>query len=348
MKKFDKRVWIFTIIAAFAIPGYYQARTFLLGASLPFSYFLAGVFFSFIVTLTITYVNMVILGRYFDKILPWQNIPRKINIRLVLETLVTSLSAGMIIAALAFALNKLFPQPSDINMLQVYFDNITVAVIVNLIALGIIEGNSIYVMWKQSLLNSEILRRENIESRFAVLKNQVNPHFLFNSMNVLSSLVVQSPDKAREFINDFSKIYRYIFDAGDEPVIEVKQELDFIHAFISLHQKRHGANLGFSVKISGDILGRFIPVLSLQILVENAIKHNEISDQHPLRIAIYDENGYLFVRNNYQPREEKLESMGIGLANLKERYRYLSDKEPVFAIKNDEYFAGLPLLMIES
>ncbi len=348
MKKFDRKVWIFIAMAALGIPGYFQLRSVFIGEVQPYYFFISGAVFSLVVSLLITYVNMVLLGRYFDKVLPWQNDAGKINLRLVLETLITSVSAALIISTLTFILSKIFPQMAEGNMSEAYFGNITVAVIVNLIALGIIEGNSIYLMWKDSLLHSEKLRRENIETRFAVLKNQVNPHFLFNSMNVLSSLVVQSPDKAREFINDFSRIYRYIFDVGDETVVEVKKELDFIHAFISLHQKRHGDNLKYSVNISGEILNRYIPVLSLQILVENAIKHNEISELHPLQITIYDENDYLFVKNNYQPREEKLESMGIGLANLKERYRYLSDKEPVFAIKNDEYFAGLPLLVIES
>jgi LytS/YehU family sensor histidine kinase len=159
--------------------------------------------------------------------------------------------------------------------------------------------------------------------------------------------VVQSPDKAREFINDFSKIYRYVFDVGDETVIEVKKELDFIHSFISLHQKRHGDNLVFSASISAEKLNRCIPVLSLQILVENAIKHNEISAVHPLRIEIYDENDRLIVKNNYQPRQEKQESLGIGLQNLKERYGYLSENEPVFIRKDKEYIASLPLLDID-
>jgi sensor histidine kinase YesM len=347
MKKFDRKVWIFIALAALGIPGYFQLRSLFLGELQPYYYFISGAAFSLVVSLVITYVNMALLGRYFDKVLPWQNNARKINLRLVLETVITSISAALIISSVTFILDRIFPEMAEGRLPEVYFGNITVAVIVNLIALGIIEGNSIYIMWKESLLHSEKLRRENIESQFAVLKNQVNPHFLFNSMNVLSSLVVRSPDKAREFINDFSRIYRYIFDVGDETVVEVKKELDFIHAYIALHQKRHGDNLNYSVNISGEILNLFIPVLSLQILVENAIKHNEISGLHPLCIEIYNDEHNLIIKNNYQPREEKQESMGIGLMNLKERYRYLSEKEPVFLRKDDEYIASLPLLEIE-
>jgi LytS/YehU family sensor histidine kinase len=134
---------------------------------------------------------------------------------------------------------------------------------------------------------------------------------------------------------------------GDETVVEVKRELDFISALISLHQKRHGDDLQMSVNITGETLNRFIPVLSLQILVENAIKHNEISALHPLRIDIYDENDNLVVKNNYQPREEKQESHGIGLQNLKERYSYLSKQEPVFTRKDKAYYASLPLLTVD-
>ena len=180
-----------------------------------------------------------------------------------------------------------------------------------------------------------------------MLKNQVNPHFLFNSMNVLSSLVAQSPVKAQEFIQKFSRVYRYIFDVGDETVIEVSRELDFIHSFVSLHQMRHGESLKMDVNVSAEKLERFIPVLSLQILVENAIKHNEISDECPLLISIFDDKNDLVVRNNFQPRIDRQESLGIGLKNIKERYGYLTDREPVFMRIDKEYVARLPLLEIE-
>jgi len=291
---------------------------------------------------------MVILGRYFDRVLPWQNRPRMINIRLALEFAVTSISSALIISLITFSLDKIFPyMDQGMSKAQMYFDNISIALMVNLIALSIIEGNSIYIMWKESLLNTEALKREKIETQFAVLKNQVNPHFLFNSLNVLSSLVAQAPEKAQEFIMEFSRVYRYIFDVGDETVVEVSRELDFINSYISLHQKRHGVSLKLDVNVSAENLKKYIPVLSLQILVENAIKHNEISEAHPLVIAIFDEGDNLVVRNNFQPRDDRQESLGIGLKNIKERYGYLADREPVFLRKDMEYVARLPLLEIE-
>jgi two-component system, LytTR family, sensor kinase len=348
MKKFDNKVWAFIVAASFVIPGIYHLRALAIGDILPVYVYLVGVLFTFVVTILITFVNMILLGRYFDKILPWQNIPTKINKRLILESFITSVSAAMIITLVAFALDQIFPLMNQgLNKAQMYFDNILISLIVNLIALSLIEGNSIYLMWKESLLHTEALKRENVENQFAVLKNQVNPHFLFNSLNVLSSLVAQAPEKAQEFIMEFSRVYRYIFDVEDESVIEVSKELDFAVSFISLHQKRHGDRLKYSVNVSADKLTKFLPVLSLEILVENAIKHNEISDLHPLMIRIYDEDNALVVRNNYQPRKDKPESYGIGLRNLKERYGYLSDKVPVFMRKDDEYIASLPFLDIE-
>jgi len=347
MKKFDRKVWIFILVAAFVIPGVYQVRSLLIGDIIPIYFYAAGVVFSFVVSLSITYVNMALLGRYFDKILPWQNVPRLINRRLFLETLITCISAALIISLIANLMQWIFPEAIQGNIRQVYFDNISVAIIVNLIALSIIEGNSIYLMWKESLLHSEKLKRENIETQFAVLKNQVNPHFLFNSLNVLASLVNRSQEEALEFIGEFSRIYRYIFEVSDETAVEVRRELDFIQAYISLHRKRHGDDLGVSINVNADKLNRFIPALSLQILLENAIKHNEISALHPLKIEIYDEDDYLVVTNNYQPREDKQESLGIGLKNLKERYGFLSDHEPVFMVKDKEYTARIPLLNIE-
>lgn len=348
MKKFDSRVWIFIILAALLIPGYYHLRKIVVGDVLPIYVYFIGVVFSFIVTIIISYVNMVLIGRYFDKILPWTIQPRKINLRLILEFFITSVTAGLIISVLAYGMELSFPDvDKGMNRKQLYFDNISVALVVNLIAMSIIEGNSIYVMLKESLFNTEKLKRENIESQFAVLKNQVNPHFLFNSLNVLSSLVAQAPAKAQEFIHEFSKVYRYIFDVGDETVIEVYRELEFADAFVSLHQKRHGERLKTSVNVSADKLNRFIPVLSLQILIENAIKHNEISEKHPLQIEFFDDGEFLVIRNNLKPRSDKQESLGIGFQNLKERYNYLSKEKPVFIREETTYTARLPLLTSE-
>jgi len=114
-----------------------------------------------------------------------------------------------------------------------------------------------------------------------------------------------------------------------------------------LQKQRHGDNLHLTVNVSAEKLDHYIPVLSLQMLVENAIKHNEISVSNPLHIDIFDEDEFLFVRNNYQPREEKQQSLGIGLKNLKERYRYLSETEPEFILKEKEYFAKLPILTVD-
>lgn len=346
-KKFDKRVWLFIVAFTFIIPGYYFIKAKVYNVELDSQFGIVTFIFTFLVTLTITYVNMVFIGRYFDKILPWSIDSRKITVRLVLETLTTSLSAAIIISVIVYPLNIYFGSLDGSNSAQLYFDNITVAIIVNLIALSIVEGNSIYVMFRETLFQAEKLQRENVETQFAVLKNQVNPHFLFNSLNVLSSLISQSPAAATEFVQEFAKIYRYIFDVGDKTVLTVKSELDFIQSYVSLQKKRHGQGLQLTVKIDSEFLEWFIPVLSLQILVENAIKHNEVSSSKPLQIDIYNEKQLLFVRNNYQPRKDLPESHGIGLKNLKNRYSYLSVQKPSFYIENGYYFACLPLIADE-
>jgi hypothetical protein len=347
MKKFDRRVWIFIIVVSLLIPLFFQVRARVFDFDLPLSFVIVGIPFTFVVTATITYVNMVLLGRYFDRILPWVNDSRKITRRLLLEIPVTTLSAALLISVIALILDIVFPQMAEGRMGQVYFDNITVAIIVNLIALSIIEGNSIYTMLKDSLFEKEKLQREKVESQFAVLKNQVNPHFLFNSLNVLSSLIAQSPAVAKDFVQDFARIYRYIFDVGDETVVAVKRELEFIESYISLQKKRHGDNLRLDTRISGELLDMFIPVLSLQMLVENAIKHNEISADKPLHIDIYSEGQQLVVKNDYQLRDDSPASLGIGLQNLKDRYGYLSNQQPSFYTQNGHYYARLPLLTEE-
>jgi len=157
MKKFDKRVWIFILSASFLIPGYFLLQAKVLNTNLPDYFMIFGIPFSFVVTLVITYVNMVLIGRYFDKVLPWVNNSKKITLRLILEITITTISAGILISFIAYLMNIFFPQDDGHPMAEVYFHNITVAVIINMVALSIIEGNSIYIMLKESLFETEKL-----------------------------------------------------------------------------------------------------------------------------------------------------------------------------------------------
>jgi len=214
--------------------------------------------------------------------------------------------------------------------------------LITFLTTSIYEGIFLFYKWKESLVLAVLLEKENIQSQFETLKNQVNPHFLFNSLNTLSSLIPENPKKAVEFVNNFSSIYRYVLDVKELNSVELKDELDFVKSYIYLQKIRYGENLHLIINIEENKLLSHIMPLSLQVLIENAIKHNEISDAYPLRIELTNTNDYLFVKNNLKKISDTLDSPKMGLKNLMERYRLVSYNKPHFHQNENEFIAGIP------
>lgn len=197
---------------------------------------------------------------------------------------------------------------------------------------------------KALLLQTERQSKENLLSQYQTLKSQVNPHFLFNSLNALYALVDRDPKTAKQFIVKLSKVYRYSLEYTDEITIRLEDELKFIRDYIFLQKIRFNENLIFINKISKDKKYLFVPPSTLQLLVENAIKHNIVSQENPLVIELYIEEDYLIVKNNFQLRKDKVVSTGIGQKNLISRYSYITEKNPIFEKKGDFYYAKVPLI----
>ena len=233
--------------------------------------------------------------------------------------------------------------PLDFYNLIIYY-NIIVAIIINTFATSILEGYYYFKQWKNSLIQTEQLKRENIQSQFEALKNQIDPHFLFNSINTVYSLIDTHPDKAKEFITQFSKTFRHVLDVKEKVVVSLKEEIELLNSYIFLLKIRHEGNLEISINIDAQKLNKFIPPLSLQMLVENAIKHNIISEKKPLKIKIFNNSNSLIIKNKLQSKNSINESTKIGLNNLTERYKHISEKAPEFYIKDNEYVAEIPLL----
>lgn len=297
--------------------------------------------FTFSVAMSITATDHALVN-WFQVKFPWQ----KDNVkRITIEFILTSITAAIIITIIYFIFLALNQNVCVGGLLEVeLMDHIAIAVMVNLVMLGIAETNFMVKQWKESIVQQEKLKRENAESRYQALNNQVNPHFLFNSLNTLTSLIVQSQEQSLEFVHRFSAVYRYVLDTSDKTVVEVNEELQFIHAYLHLQEARHGDSLKTTIDIKSECLSKLIPPLSMQLLIENAIKHNEISNSHPIHIHIYTKDNYLIVENNYQPRKEKLNDTGRGLKNLEERYAYLSEEKTYFGVKDHKFVAKIPLL----
>lgn len=191
------------------------------------------------------------------------------------------------------------------------------------------------------------LENENILVQFETLKNQVSPHFLFNSLNSLSMLISTDPQKAVAFTNAFSKIFRNALDLKDRHLVSVAEELQHVNAYLSLQKMRFGDNLSVETLIPSDRMKDYLPPFSLQMVIENAIKHNCISSDEPLTIKIGTSGSFLVVTNNLQTRQFVEDSTGTGIKNIASRYKYVTDLEPVFEVRNQEYYVQLPLIREE-
>ncbi|MES2560603.1 MAG: tetratricopeptide repeat protein [Bacteroidota bacterium] len=188
------------------------------------------------------------------------------------------------------------------------------------------------------------LQKENVVARYETLKSKFNPHFLFNNLSTLSALIIQDPKQALQFVSKFSKLYRSIMDHGNDQLVSIEQELDVMANYIYLCKMRYAESLSVTTEIDSRYKTSLIPAFSLQLLVENAVKHNIISKDNPLVVTIYSEDGYLFVKNNYQSKINSEPSSGWGQQSIIERYKLIGDKVPSFGEHNGWYVAKLPLL----
>lgn len=193
-------------------------------------------------------------------------------------------------------------------------------------------------------LENEQQRNDVITSELENLKSGLNPHFLFNSLSSLIILVKRDTTLAAEFARSLSRLYRYLLDYQNRSVVALEEELRFAEDYVFLQQIRFKNKLFVDFSLPVDFLERNVPTISLQTLIENAVKHNEISKLNPLHIKVYVDNEYLVVENNIIELSSKEDSTGIGQANLSARYSYLSDKSCQFYSENDNYFARIPLI----
>jgi len=181
--------------------------------------------------------------------------------------------------------------------------------------------------------------------KLSTLRNQVNPHFLFNSLNVLSSLIYSDTEKADDFIAKLANIYRYVLDVQDTEAIEIDREVNFINDYIDLQSIRFGDNIIADINLNSN---KMIIPMALQILVENAIKHNAISDDNKLEISISNNDKYLIISNNLNPKNVEEISHEIGLSNIKARYKYLSDVNVEITKSDSSFEVKLPLLNLKA
>lgn len=197
---------------------------------------------------------------------------------------------------------------------------------------------------KNTQVEAEQFKKISVEARFEALRNQINPHFLFNSFNVLSTLVYKDQDTAARFIEQLSNVYRYLLYNQERKVVPLKDELAFIESYIYLLKIRFGENLSVKNEIARNGEQFYVAPAVLQMLIENAIKHNVVSRKTPLEIVLRSENGTIEVTNNLQEKEVKEESTQTGLKNIQDRYLFLTERQVKIEKSPSRFTVKIPLL----
>ncbi len=279
------------------------------------------------------------IGHYIGSHLDWRKKPVQANV----ISLTLFFATGIVISFLIpyiFGLYVWHVAPE--HFIRSTIMSAFICLTADLIVVALYYSRYMVFAYQHSLQSEEALKRETLLAKYEALKNQVNPHFLFNTLNTLAGVVEQTPEQAPEFIHRFSSIYRYVLEQRDKEVVSIAEELEFLENYIYLAKIRHGN--GLIVNISVNKKEALIAPMGLQMLFENAIKHNVITDDEPLTVEIGTEPDYVFVRNNLQPRNTIEGSSKLGLENLTRRYQYLTPK-PVVVNKTQTVFeVKLPVI----
>ncbi|WP_221390368.1 sensor histidine kinase [Dyadobacter sp. NIV53] len=301
-------------------------------------------FISFIISMTLSYGSSR-FERYFDKQIPWIHYPAK---RMILETLsymtYAFCSTYVIIVLFVLLRNRSYTL-NNLPWKELVSDTKMPMILAFVISATFIS-RSFLIEWRKAAIETEQLKTERYAQQYQSLKDQLNPHFLFNSLNVLNNLVYDNPDMASRFIGQLSKIYRYVLDVQQEELVELQKELEFAENYLSLQKIRFEEGLQYKIQVDKNKTG-FLPPLSLQLLLENAIKHNIASMANPLYIDIMLDGNFLIIKNNLQVRSSLPEdSAGIGLPNIRKRYELLSSENMSAEDVNGYFVVKLPLLKL--
>jgi sensor histidine kinase YesM len=223
--------------------------------------------------------------------------------------------------------------------------NLFLFLIISLLYNAIFTGTHFFRQWRKSIIEAEELKRQNLISQYESLKDQINPHFLFNSLNTLIGLIDEDPNLAKEYGHLFSRIYRYILERGRNETVALQEEIEIVEIHRKLLKSRFGNKIDIKIDIDPTTQNAFVPPLTLQMLVENAVKHNAFTTANPLLVQIKSTHDQrLRIENNMVPKNFRQQSTGIGLENIKKRYQFLTDRK-VEVEQNEKFIVTIPLIL---
>jgi hypothetical protein len=298
-------------------------------------------FVASLVFISLGWETLYWINRWLNQVMPFEkNIPLRIFIQLII-----GIALGLTIRLLIY----LFGEPN----LNLKLDNLFLVATWVLYVLGTTTMNGILIAenfmyrWRDSIRETARLEKEKALVQFDNLKNQINPHFLFNALSALDSLISENPKLASQFLQHLSRVYRYVLQNKERTTVALEVELQFIENYIFLVETRFQKSMNIKILVPADFSERLIVPVALQILIENAIKHNIANEENPLCIEVSVADDYLIVQNNFQPRTNVETSNGQGLENLKSLYRFLSDK-PMLVERGQKFKVSVPLLNVNS
>lgn len=316
-----------------------QGRNFVINSSL------AKEFLGYMIYGVVLTVINVLFFKYFNEDVDWEKYKKWIKYK-ILSGIVIGLVLNLIgIFLIRFVTVVGFGQKSLQNFISNenpahYYTSLFIAFIVIIVFHAI----HFYKVIQENKIKEQKIIAGVASAQFESLKNQIDPHFLFNSLNVLTSLIEENPETAQEFTTSLSKIYRYVLEQKDKELVLVEEELDFAKTYMSLLEMRFENSIRFSLPDNHDFgKGKVVP-LSLQLLLENCIKHNTVSEQKPLHVKIYEENGNLVVENNLQKKQTISDRKGVGLQNIVNRYAILTQRNVLIEESKEIFKIKIPIL----
>lgn len=273
---------------------------------------------------------------------PWEQRP---GLRFMLEL------AGIILIVIVLATLTHFiwgaalgASPGE-SLKSLEFSYYVTSLFIPVLATLFMEARGFFRNWRKALLRTERLKFSDLQTRHAYLQNQIKPHFLFNSLNVLSSLVHKNPDLAERFISELSKLFRRLLEMDSREIVPLQEEIEAFNSYLFLVKMRFGEALQVEVADHQAFQQHFIPPFTLQLLLENAVKHNDMAQDQPMLVRVDFQDDYVVVANTFRPKaraEEK--STGIGLKNLRERYGLMTRKQVRVGNTENEFIVHIPLL----
>lgn len=264
---------------------------------------------------------------------------RKRLVLLILTVLIYTLVVKVVIFLLT---TEVFPSVAATKVR--FWDGYWISFVPIVVVTLLYECTFFFWAWRTNVQKTESLARENVQSQLEALKNQLDPHFLFNSLNTLASLIEDENLPAHTYLEQLADVYRYVLVSRDKNVVTLEEEMAFLDAYIYLNKTRYRENLQVEMDITPEAYHRHVAPLSLQLLVENAIKHNVVSKENPLKIKIWQEQDFLSIENNLQQKKTFEKSTKVGLQNIVNRYRLLT-VNPVEVWQNEWSFkVKIPLL----